>query len=83
LRLRNGQLASLTEPHTFDREMIAKGRATAYLPPRTPRRVTAEDIRLDRLRAGVPVRAALEVDVDGHRWTWQGHAIDVLLEAGH
>jgi hypothetical protein len=55
---------------------LATGTATPYVPPSAPRRVTAEDIRLDRLRAGVPVRAVLELDVDGYHWRWRGRDVD-------
>jgi hypothetical protein len=55
---------------------LATGTATPYVPPRAPRRMSAEDIRLDRLRAGVPVRARLEVEVDRYRWLWRGREIE-------
>lgn len=55
---------------------LATGVATPYTPPPAPRRMTAEDIRLDRLRAGVPVRAVLAIQVESYRWLWRGRDIE-------
>lgn len=50
----------------------AMGKASPVPIPDEPRRVTAEDLRRGRVRQGVPVRVELIVDVDRHRWIWEG-----------
>jgi len=55
---------------------LASGVATPYQPSRVPRRMSADDIALDRLRAGVPVRTQLAIEVDGRRWTWRGREVE-------
>ena len=49
----------------------ASARDTPFVVTRPPRRVTAEDLRLDKVRPGVPVRAELVIVCDRGRWTWR------------
>lgn len=57
-------------------DALASGTATPYVRPRAPRFMRAQDIDHDRLRAGVPVRAELEIDVGDRRWTWRRREVE-------